>query len=159
MMREPTEYEKEKWYDEYDRFLEMEEDDFLSYGDELGEAFISVYSCTRMEDYGLSDWFVKAAQIQCLDMYYDQILVYTDEYGGNKEPEDLGLPSEDEFIAKWKELGVKTLAYWDEPRSDAERKLWDWAMEWREEHYEEWELNHERKFHENALARLTEGNG
>lgn len=55
-MRELTDYEKSKWFDEYGRF-EMDSADgsphFIGYGDELGEAFDGALYCTDKEGYGL----------------------------------------------------------------------------------------------------------
>jgi len=137
-MRELTPYEKEKWFDEYKRF-KMESSDgapwFLGYGDELGEAFDGALYCTDKESYGLSEEFVLAAQIEVLDMYYYQIHYYTGEYGGYETPETLGLPPVDDFIAKAKELGCEDLRPWVE-FSDNNRRLWDWAMDWRGEQWQ-----------------------
>lgn len=127
-IRDLTPYEKEKWLDEYGRF-EMGEDRFLCYGDELGEAFQGALYCTDKSDYGLSDWFVQAAQIQVLDMYYDQLHIYTDLYGGYETFESLGLPDKMEFIAKGYELEVTTIPHFGVGYEDKHRKLWDWAFE------------------------------
>lgn len=134
-MRELTEYEKDKWLDQYGRFLEMEESDFLLYGDELGEAFTAVFNCTNMPDYGLSDEFVQHAIVQTLDLYYDQF--YTIYIDGYDDPEDHSLPSGNLLIEKAKELGIDNLTSYYGNTDDDTRKLWDWAMEWRREHFDE----------------------
>lgn len=158
MLREITAYEREKWFDgTYFMIEEGETDVFLSYGDELGEAFDATVSCANKGDYGLSGWFVNAAQVQVLDLYYDQILLYTGEYGGADEPEDLGLPPREVFLAKAKEMNVEELSYFGEPeRKDDERRLWDWAMKWREDHMEEFteKKRIERLEYELKLAKL-----
>lgn len=139
--RDFTPYEREKWLDNLGRF-EFGEDapspHFLSYGDELGEAFDAALGCSDLTDYGLSDEFVHAARIQVLDMYYDQILLYTGSYSQDR-PEDLGLPPQEVFANEAKTFGVEGLANFGQERSDDERRLWDWAMQWREEHAEETE--------------------
>lgn len=133
-MRELTEYEKSKWLDEYNRFDAPE---FIPTGCEPDEAYETVSQCTRMNDYGLSDWFVAAAVVEALDMYYYQIYGYYVEQFD--DPEDLGLPSLKDFVAKATEMGLsgKRVPYYGEEISDDYRRLWDWAMEWRDEHEEE----------------------
>jgi hypothetical protein len=132
--RELTEYEKKKWFDDYGRF-NMHENAFLGYGDELGEAFLGALYCTNKADYGLDDWFVLAAQVQVLDMYYDQIHLYTGEYGGPDYPEDYGLPSLGTFIHEYRKRGIESLPSLYRfdgslPKyTDKQRELWDWAMD------------------------------
>ncbi len=135
-MRAITEYERNKWFDKWNRFeIYPEFEGFLMYGDELGEAFDNVARATHMRDYGLPDAYVEHATIVALDMYYDQLYWYYVE--AQDEIEEVGLPSPELIIEKAKEAGIKKIAYYGEPRTDEERKLWDWALEWRDEHIEE----------------------
>jgi hypothetical protein len=132
MIRELTPYEREKWLPD-GHWFELDEDDFLTYGDELGEAFMVALQATHMGDYGLSDEFVAHAVVQSLDMYYDQIMLYTGNYGGYHTPEELGLPPKDVFLQQASDMGIAQISYFGSPnRTDKERKLWDWAMEWRD---------------------------
>lgn len=155
-MRELTEYEKKKWGEKPYEFS-MTEDDFLSYGDELGEAFLAALTCTGMGDYGLSDEFVALAVRECLDMYYYQIHLYTGAYGGYDTPEDVGLPPFAVFREKAIEhgLGQKPVNHLDSEFQE----LFDWAMEWRDEHREETYLRQRKESLQRELARLEEGHG
>lgn len=154
-MRELTDYEKQKW-GEWHRF-ELSEDDFLNYGDELGEAFLAALSCVGKRDYGLSDEFVAHAMVQSLDMYYDQLVFfYMDAY---EEPEEYGLPSEELVASKSVELGVNDQLIDYGNTTDEARQLWDWAMEWRDEHREETYVRQRKEHLQRELARLEEGYG
>jgi hypothetical protein len=129
-MRELSNYEKNKWFDEYGRFNAPE---YLFYGDELGEAYNAVSEITRMKDYGLSDEFVDYAEIEVLNMYYDQALIYAGQY--HKYPDEFGLPSLEQVLDKFPETFNKD--GW--PQDDTNwQQAWDWAMAWREEHIEDW---------------------
>ena len=152
-MREVTDYERHKWFDEYGRFkIYPEFEGFLQYGDEYGEAFNNAARATHMEDYGLPSEYVKHAEIVVLDMYYYQATwFYQDKYD---EPEDFGLPTREEFLIQAKALGVVRLSYDDAIRPDNERVLWDWAMKWREDNREENQRKAEIKRHEHQLSVL-----
>jgi hypothetical protein len=127
-MRELTEYEKEKWFDRH----HFEAPEFLMDGAELGDAYEHVERATHMGSYGLSIEYVQASVVECLDMYYGQLgWIYLD---GQEDPEELGLPSYDVLCDRANELGVPEF---HESMNDDDRRLWDWAMEWREEHLEE----------------------
>jgi hypothetical protein len=160
-MRELTTYEKEKWYDKWNRF-EMDSSDgesyFFSYGNELGEAFDGALYCTDKESYGLEDWFVHAAQVQVLDMYYYQIMYYADAYGGYETVDSLGLPSlsilREQFPGVFEENGLPA-----NPDSTAWRQAWDWAMDWREEHLDEHEVRLREQQLRAELARLEDEGG
>jgi hypothetical protein len=138
-MREMTEYEKKMWSNWY-----SDGPEFITYGDELGEAFDAALACTTMADYGLSDEFVEAAKIQVLDMYYYQVHLYTGDYGGYETAEELGLPPLEDFYAKIKEIifrdnlqvnMIDHLSVYSD--SDTCKEAFDWAMEWRREHIDE----------------------
>lgn len=132
-MRELTEYEKQKWFDEYDRF---EAPEFLSYGDEVGEAYDALVNAEDCGTY-LPDELVVALQIGILNMYYYQMAIYPDEYGGYDTVESLGLPPHDLMHKKLLELQCEDWNY-PEP-TDKMREAWDWAMNWREVHKQETE--------------------
>jgi hypothetical protein len=137
-MRELTEYEKQKWFDELNRFemdSEYESPYFLFYGDELGEAFNGALYCTDKADYGLSDEFVAHAQIEVLTMYYNQLIVYAGQYGD--EPEEVGLPPLNVVRAEFPDLLDEDGWPLEGVSNEACMRAWDWAMEWREEHLEE----------------------
>jgi hypothetical protein len=148
-MRELTDYEREKWFDDIGRFNAPE---FLETGCEPDEAYHTVERATEQRDYGLADWFVEAAQVQALDMYYDQVVwYYTEAYD---EPEDHGLPPLQEFEAKAKELGVESMPDYGQSSDDI-RRLWDWAMEWREEHRQETKDRLEAKYLQERLDQIN----
>jgi len=147
MSRELTAYEKDKWFSEYNHFYydSFEGDNryarpndlFLLRGDEHGEAFDDALAVATNSDY-LPDEFVTYAQTVVLDYYYDQLSwFYIDD--ASDGPEYVGLPSRELLIEKAKEFGVDEVVDYrrSDIRTDEERKLWDWAMEWRTEHWEE----------------------
>lgn len=128
-VRELTQYEQVKWFDKYNRF---EAPEYISYGNELGETYDSL---VRAEENGtyLPDDLVLTLQIGILDMYYDQLGYYHGAY--SEEPEEVGLPSRALVI-------YQQVFYLNEnPNSDiANRRVWDWAMQWREDHLNETSL-------------------
>ena len=129
-MRELTAYEKEKWFDNIGRFNPPE---FLMWGAELGDAYEHVSQATHMKDYGFSEEFVQAAIVETLNIYYGQLeWIYEDE---QEDPEGLGLPPAELLLGKAAELGYTDRDYLSIFHSH--RKLWDWAMDWREEHLED----------------------
>lgn len=156
-MRELTRYEKEKWLDQYGRFqMDEGEPRFLMGGSELGEAFSLVTQATRMKDYGLSEEFVKAAMVQALDMYYDQLVWF---YTFEGEPtNEYGLPDMKVVhpIAQSMGIFLDRLDYGD--YNDTARKLWDWIVHWMNLHQDE--TTKERKIsalqHELAILRGKE---
>lgn len=151
-VRDITPYEKEKWFDKYNRFG-MDEASFMMYGDELGEAFDQALAVANNAE--LSDDFVEHATVVCLDMYYDQMLEVYDERSYCDEPEELGLPTLGLFKEKAKELGVTRLSDYSSPdRTDTERNLWDWAIEWRETHKDETRRAEQIAAAKATLARL-----
>lgn len=152
-MRELTPYEIERW--KQDGYFEAPE--FLSYGDELGEAYDAVVDVTEKSDY-LGKEVVQAAEIEVLNMYYFQLHLYTGAYGGPDQPEDLGLPTRADLIAKSKELSLDSakMPYEVAEFSDDHRRLWDWAMEWREEHLEETRAAKETAELERRLAQIKQ---
>jgi hypothetical protein len=123
-VRELTEYEKQKWFDDIGRF---EAPEFVMHGDELGEAYDSLVFA---EDHGtyIDDEIVAAIRIGILDMYYYQMIdLYCQDWGAD-DPEDLGLPSQEAFKMKWDLITPNSRI------TDEMREIWDWAMDWREEH-------------------------
>lgn len=153
MIRELTQYEKDKWID---FGMLSDEPLFLTNGDELGETFAHLLETEACGAY-LSDEFVKAIQAEILDMYYYQIHLYTGEYGGDDQPEDLGLPHEDLFMEEARGLGFEDL---DDVSNgahlgqDEARELWDWAVEWCLEHEEETTLARQERRLKAELARI-----
>lgn len=147
-MRELTEYEKKKWFDGWKRFNAPE---FLTYGDELGAAYDAIVELEQMGDY-FSDELALALATEALDMYYFQMAIYPDEYGGYESVESLGLPPHDILQAELEKRGETLWDYIDP--NDKMRETWDWAVDWREEHQEETYKRLKRERLERELERL-----
>lgn len=148
-MRELTTYEKEKWYDQHNRF---EVPEFIMHGDEIGDAYDALESAEGY-DYIFDDEFVEALQVQILDMYYFQMVDWLD--GGMNEEQAAALPSHESFLEKFHELGGDERMF---ASHEISKQAWDWAMDWRAEHLDEYELRRREQQLRAELARL-EGEG
>lgn len=161
-MRDFSAYEKQRWFDKYDRFGMGEAGElpeFLGYGDELGEAYDALIHAAEQDTY-ISKETTKALQLEILQMYYYQVHYFTGAYGGYvDDPTELGLPSEELFFEKLQELkGDNSLNLGDE-ELDPSKQAFDWAMDWRQEHIEEWQNRQRAVELRAALARLESTDG
>lgn len=146
-MRELTAYEKKKHYNRYNCFVPP---DLIPEGSEWGNYMENLHSFVEMgSSYGASDWFEKAAEIEYLDQYYDHVRYIYEGNWGYSTPENEGLPPLEEAVSRQdraKALGVDL--------DTALKMTIDWAMKWREDHWQETQDRLHKEHLECELARL-----